>query len=330
MPLTQNPIADFGTKTPIGNLPIALYGYEFHWFDLLYYLRDQFHDTPWHYFGPMFLALIAVSWFVVRRGLAPLGIAAQRVAEIDMNALERRVSVAGLPSEVVPFVEAVNAALSRVEKGVAAQRRFTANAAHELRTPLAIMRARLEGPEQPTLKSDLKRDASQLGVIVEQLLAAARLNEHGPDFRENVDLAKTVWRIVADYAVLVLDRGKRIEFEDREAPVFVKGSCRAIESVVANLIDNALRAEPVGGTVLVRVSDDAMVEVIDHGEGVATEQREMIFEPFWRKSGTPSGNGLGLAIAKELVEKHRGRIWVEDTPGGGATFKVALPRANGQ
>lgn len=134
--------------------------------------------------------------------------------------------------------------------------------------------------------------------------------------------------MVTDYTPLVIECERRIEFETAATSVFVRGNRRAIESVVANLIDNALRAEPVGRTVIVRVRDDDVVEVIDHGEGVAESDRELIFEPFWRKSET--GTGLGLAIAKELIEKLQGRIWVEDTLGGGATFKLWFPAATSE
>ena len=174
------------------------------------------------------------------------------------------------------------------------------------------------------LKGHLKRDVSRIGAIMEQLLAAARLGGPGVDMTQRIDLADLAWRMVADYALLYLDRDRRVEFEERETPVFVLGDRRAIESVVANLLDNALRAEPSGGSVLVRVRDDAVLEVIDHGEGVPPEDRETIFEPFWRKSETTPGTGLGLAIARDLTTKLSGRIWVEDTPGGGATFKISL------
>jgi signal transduction histidine kinase len=96
------------------------------------------------------------------------------------------------------------------------------------------------------------------------------------------------------------------------------------ESVVDNLVDNALRAEPVNRPV-VRVAQRSILEVIDHGEGVAREDRRMIFEPFSRKSETTPGAGLGLAIVREFVDLHGGEVSVEETPGGGATFRVALP-----
>ena len=211
-----------------------------------------------------------------------------------------------------------------MESGVTQQKRFVANAAHELRTPLAVLRARVEASEDSNFKSDLKRDVTRIGAIMEQLLASARLSGPGVDMAQRIDLAELAWRVVADYALLSLDRDCRIEFEEREQPLFVLGDRRAIESVVANVIDNALRAEPPGGTVLVRLRDDALLEVIDHGEGVQTKDRETIFEPFWRKSETTPGTGLGLAIARDLMSKLSGRIWVEDTPGGGATFKISL------
>lgn len=311
-------------NSPVGAVALGLYGYRFHWEDLLYFLRDQLRDTQWGYFGPTFIALILASALSVRRGLAPLRKAAKRLEAIDMNALDARLAVDDLPSEIAPFVEAVNRMLERVEFGVAQQKRFLANAAHELRTPLAVLRARVEASRDSKLKSDLGRDVSRIGTIMEQLLASARLGGPGADTTQRIDLAELSWRIVADYALLCLDRDRRIEFEERKEPVFVLGDRRAIESVVGNLIDNALRAEPSGGTVLVRLRDDAVLEVIDHGKGVQPEDRETVFEPFWRKSDATPGTGLGLAIARELMTKLSGRVWVEDTPGGGATFKLAF------
>jgi len=311
-------------NSPVGAVALALYGYRFHWEDVLYFLRDQLRDTQWSYFGPTFIALILASALSVRRGLAPLRKAARRLEAIDMNALNSRLAAEDLPSEVAPFVQAVNRMLERVESGVVQQKRFVANAAHELRTPLAVLRARVEASEDSKLKGHLKRDVTRIGAIMEQLLASARLGGPGADMAQRIDLADLAWRVVADYALLCLDRDRRIEFEEREQPVFVLGDRRAIESVIANVIDNALRAEPAGGTVLVRVRDDAVLEVADHGDGVDPNDREAIFEPFWRKRETSPGVGLGLAIAHELMTKLSGRIWVEDTPNAGATFKISF------
>ena len=216
----------------------------------------------------------------------------------------------------------MNGALARLDGSVARMRRFTANTAHELRTPLAVMRARLENEEPSPLKNDLLRDASRLHATVEQLLIAARISENQVTTDEEVDLSETVCQIVADHSPLARRSERGIAVEGEDCGTIVRGNRRAIESVVANLIGNALKAEPVGGTVLVRLRPEGEVEVIDHGEGVAPCHRETIFEPFWRKSEATPGSGLGLAIAKELITKLHGRICVEETPGGGATFKL--------
>ena len=240
-----------------------------------------------------------------------------------MNSLSKRLVSDDVPVEVSPFVDAVNEALKQLDAWAARQRRFTANAAHELRTPLAIMRARLENARTSELKSELLGDASQLRSIVEEMLVAARLTEGQASLDQRVDLSDAARRVVSDLLPLAIDRDRFIDF-DHVAPVVTRGNRRAIECVLTNLIDNALRAEPRAGTVLVRVSD-GVVAVIDHGEGVAVADREMIFEPFWRKNEANAGTGLGLAIAKEIMDAHGARIWVEDTAGGGATFQLSFP-----
>ena len=132
--------------------------------------------------------------------------------------------------------------------------------------------------------------------------------------------------MVDDAALLAIRDSREIEYLGPSGAVLVRGNKGAIEAVIANLIDNALRAEPQGGSVAIRIDENATIEVIDHGAGVAEDDRQTIFEPFWRKSEGASGAGLGLAIAKELVTKLKGKIWVEIPPGGGATFKVSLPK----
>lgn len=311
-------------RTPIGPLFIAANGYVFKWTDPFYAFRNELLSQSL-YLLVIFPVSATVAWLAVWRGLAPMRHAAEAVERIDMDSLGQGVSSGGVPTEIRPLVDAVNRALTRLDASVARMRRYTANAAHELRTPVAILRARLENPEDHDFKTDLKRDARRIQAIVEQMLITARLTEHQAPLDQEVDLVNTVRRIVADYSPLVFKAGRRIEFEAKDAPVMARGNRQAIECVVANLIDNALRAEPKGGTVLVCIEPDGTVEVIDHGEGIAKSDRELIFEPFWRKSDAAPGTGLGLSVARELIDKHNGRIWVEETPGGGATFKLTFP-----
>ena len=309
--------------TPYGRFHIASYRAKFRWDDIFLSMREDLWNFATYLVAAALLSG-ATAWFAVRQGLTPLRSAAAEVARIDMNSLSKRLLSDDVPVEVAPFVEAVNEALKRLDSWAARQRRFTANAAHELRTPLAIMRARLENAKASSLKSELLGDASQLRSIVEEMLVAARLTEGQTPLDQRVDLSDAARQVVSDLLPLAIDRDRFIDF-DCVASAETRGNQRAIECVLTNLIDNALRAEPPNGSVVVRIDSERIVEVIDHGEGIAPPDRDLIFEPFWRKNDSIPGTGLGLAIAKELIDAHRGRIWVEDTPGGGATFKLAFP-----
>jgi signal transduction histidine kinase len=315
------------TKTRFGRLTTIVYGCQFHWDDLLFQL--QAYAIPENLFSYLVLAFVlsVVAWIVVRRGLSPLRAAAATIASVDVNCLNQRASIANIPTELVPFVEAVNAAFERVRKGVALQKRFTANSAHELRTPIAILRGRIEKLEESPVKQDIERDVKRIQTILEQLLVLAQIEQREGELSPpEIDLRETLLHTTADYMPLALAANRHVAFEAPKGPVISSAYRWAVESVAMNLIENAVRAEPKGGTVLIKLTEDALFEVVDHGEGVSKEYREIIFEPFWRKSEVSPGTGLGLAIARELITKLNGRIWVEDTLGGGATFKIALPK----
>lgn len=312
--------------TPYGRIHIAVYGQKFRWDDLFDALQREFRWLNIYVVMAVSLST-ATAWFAMRRGLRPLLAVADEAARVDMDSLDQRLTSTTVPTEIRPLVRAMNEALERLDLGTARQRRFTANAAHELRTPVAVLTARLDAPEEASFKNDLKRDAHRIKYIVEQLLATLRAGEQPALLEERVDLGAVTRAVVDDAALLAIRDNKQIEFIGPPVTVDVRGNGSAIAAVVGNLIDNALRAEPEAGEIVVRVDDAAIVSVADHGPGVPREERDMIFEPFWRKSEATPGAGLGLAIAKDLVEKHRGRIWVEATPGGGATFKVWFPHA---
>jgi signal transduction histidine kinase len=311
--------------TSVGRVIIVTYGYILHWDDLVYFVRDNARDN-FIYFIPVAIAALLIAWFAVKRGLAPLRIAAAYAQRIDMNSIEQRIPLDGIPKETLPLVEAINAALARLDAGAMRQRRFAANAAHEMRTPVAILRTRVDALDDAPYKTDLKRDVRRLQNIVEQLLIAARLGEQSAPIDEHVDVVLTIRSMVADYAPLVIENHRNIEFDSDFPRLVVVGNRRAIECAVANLIDNALRAEPLDGCVIVRVEPGVRISVIDHGEGVPPAMRDVIFEPFWRGSEASPGTGLGLAIVKELVELHKGSIAVENTPGGGSTFVMTFPQ----
>lgn len=314
--------------TDIGRITFILYGAHFHWDDVLYNMSYYLTMQNFFVYLPLAGAIAMIGLLVVQRGLAPLHRAAERVGRIGVDSLNERIPCAELPAEVLPFVESVNNALARVDDSVSRQKRFLANAAHELRTPITILCAHIANPDEATFRQDVKRDARRIRTIVEQLLSVAHIEGQKDAIGKAADLGKTALSVILDYTPLAIQNGRNIELDCPPSPVNVRADPWALESVITNLIENAVRAEPEGGTVLVRVLPGATIEVVDHGAGVAAEDRNAIFEPFWRKSDATPGAGLGLAIAKELVEKQGGRIRVEDTPGGGATFKLSLPLAN--
>jgi len=311
-------------KTPVGPMFIAAGGSKFHWKDVFYAFRNELVSQSL-YLVAVFSVSAAVARLAVRRSLAPLRRAAEAAERLDLDSLGQGIRVDDAPIEIRPLVDAVNSALARLDASVARMRRYTANAAHELRTPVAILRARLENPEERSFRVDLQRDVRRIQTIVEQMLVVARLTEGQAPRDQEVDISGVARGIVADYSPLIYKAGRRIAFEAPDAPVYLRGNRLAVECIIANLIDNALRSEPEGGTVLVRVAADRTVCVVDHGEGVAERDRQLIFEPFWRRNDAAPGTGLGLAIVKELIDKLGGRIAVETTPGGGATFALSFP-----
>ena len=309
--------------TPIGRYVVAIYGFNYKFQDIFWDIYQDFlHVIPQE--TPIIVIIIGSIWFAVRKSMVPLRRVAHQAQAIDLHSINQRLPENEVPSEIEPFVSAVNNVLAKLDAGIERERRFSANAAHELRTPISILIAFVETMPNDAISSELRRHVSQLQSIVEQLLASARIAQSPVHGDEIVDLAAVVFAKVSDYTPLIMECGRDIVFEGPSSDVMAKGNIRAIESVVGNLLDNALRAEPPGGTVLVAVNHDATISIVDHGSGIAAEDREKIFEPFWRKCEQAAGTGLGLAIAKELIDKLAGSIWVEGTPGGGATFRLSF------
>lgn len=287
-------------------------------------------------YGPVLVGALVILPLLLGRMLRPLRAVAQAATRINLRTFDQRLPTAALPAELRPAVAEINTALDRLADGWARQRLFTANAAHELRTPVAILQARIDSmaPGAPD-RAALARDARRLRLLVDQLLAVARLDHREAALNGSVDsavdLVASVRALVADCAPLALRNGRAVAFHALSPGVVVPGDARAIEGAVANLIDNALRAEPEGGTVdvLVHATDGeaavGAIEVCDHGAGVAAEDRIMVFEPFWRKDDRSVGTGLGLAAVREVARLHGGWVSVGETAGGGATFRIDLP-----
>lgn len=274
---------------------------------------------------PILLIMLIVNVIAVRRALRPLDRAATEARLLDPAVEGRRLSEDNLPSEVLALVRSINGLLSRAEQLLLAQREFTANAAHELRTPIAVLMLRLDelkGEVADRMRNDLKAMSRQ----VDQLLELAKVDAIvvGPNSR--VDLAEAAHETVEALAILAVDRGCELAYENEGAET-VRGSKDAIQLALRNLIDNAIRHSPAGGSVRVIAGPGARLQVLDQGAGIAPQHRERIFNRFWRGSQNEGAAGLGLAIVRHVAQAHGARIEIADAPGGGAHITIILDAA---
>ncbi len=277
---------------------------------------------------PILLLLLLIDIVIFRRALDPVRQASDTAASIGPTSTDVRLSEHSMPAEIVPLVHAVNEALDRLEAGYRAQREFTADMAHELRTPLAIMRARVDSMEDMSLRQSLQADIVNMTRTVNQVLDIAELEAFVVGGDSKADLQAVCADAVAFMAPLAVNSSKTIALTGMETPVWVRGHAEALFRAVRNLIENAIRHTPAGGTVEVDVDADGTVRVLDEGPGVPLGERETIFKRFWRRDRSrPESRGLGLAIVTRVAAAHDGSITVEDRPQGGSVFILRLRRA---
>jgi signal transduction histidine kinase len=274
-----------------------------------------------------FVLLYGILAFVVMgRAMAPLRLASARAADIGPTSSGERLPTNGMPSEVLPLIEAMNGALGRLDKALEAQRRFTADAAHELLTPLAVLTANLDTVKDKKQAKEIRVDVETISDIVAQLLELAELDSLGLTEAEPANLRDVCLEVTSMIAPLAYGQGKAIELTGSERAVMVRCNQKAVTRALRNLVQNAISHTPANTTVEVRVHDNGVIQVLDHGPGVPPDQRELIFRRFWRgASRAGPGAGLGLSIVKRAVETYGGTIEVSETPGGGATFTLSLP-----
>jgi len=277
---------------------------------------------------PMLLFLLAIDIVIFRRALRPLLNASEMAKKINPNRTDVRLPPEEIPKEILPLVQAVNQALDRLEAGFRMQREFTADAAHELRTPLAILRSRVDTLADRGVSKALHQDIEGMARIISQLLDIAELESFSIDPHEKADL-RTICAEVAEFAApLALAKGKNIALSGSDASVWVNGNPEMLSRAIRNLVENAINYAPPGTTVEIVVEGSGMVRVLDEGPGIKEEERELIFQRFWRRDRRRTGNaGLGLSIVQRIADTHAATISVENRPTGGANFSLSFARA---
>ncbi|HEX4329871.1 MAG TPA: ATP-binding protein [Burkholderiales bacterium] len=300
--------------------------------------RQLAQDIAFRTVTPLLLLLPVLGvaiLLIVGRGLRPLRRIAAEVDARSASALDP-VKETSVPEEVQPLVQALNSLLGRLDRALAAQRAFLADAAHELRTPLTAIKlqtdllARAQNEEERTeALHKLEAGVERGSHLVQQLLTLARQEPAAAQrLFTRIDLAELARTVIAERTALALERQIDLGLARAEAGV-VAGDLEALQALVGNLVDNALRYTPPGGKVDVEVYADAgvpMLVVSDTGPGIAPQERERVFDRFYRVPGTGApGTGLGLAIVKSIAEIHGARIELLEAPGGGLRVAAAFP-----
>ena len=287
---------------------------------------------------PQFVILplaVLLVWLALARGIAPLNELQRRIRKRESSDLSP-IDEHEAPEEVSPLVRAINDLLARLDQSMSAQKHFLADAAHQLKTPLAGLRMQAElaqreidaGQSDPRAR---KRSLQQIALssqraahMVNQLLAMARTdNKEHASQRENVNLAQLAADTVRDFVPRAMEKRIDLGYEAPDAVpaggLMVRGHPMLLREMIRNLVDNALQYTPSGGTVTVRLMHDPFGQVVvlqveDSGPGIPAAERELVFQPFYRTPGTGvDGSGLGLAIVREIATQHHAEISLADT-----------------
>ena len=269
----------------------------------------------------MCITLVGVPW-VTRWSVSSLNVLTDRLDRVNFNARGSTVDDGNLPSEVRPVVHGINMALRRLDEGFESTERFFVNAAHELRTPIAVLQVRVDTLAPSEEKQHLQRGVKRLTAIAHQLLDVENYRQK-PPIRREIDLARLVSKVVADLAPFAIAEGYEISFEAEEIPVTMQADEEALERVFENLIRNAIQYGGGTGDISVEVSAEGMVTVSDQGPGIPPDKRDRIFDPFYRVNPQGSGAGLGLAMVRQIVESHGGSVQLAPQDAQGSMFIVS-------
>jgi signal transduction histidine kinase len=278
---------------------------------------------------PILLVLLLADIAIFRRALRPLREASEIAESIAPERPGVRLPTKEIPQEVRPLVHAVNQGLDRLEEGFRVQRDFTADAAHELRTPLAVLRSRIDLLENEKMREALRHDVDGMAHIISQLLDIAELDTLAVQPDEKADLQSVAAGIAEFVAPLALAQGKDIALSGATEPVWVRGNPEMLGRAIRNLAENAINHTAAGSTVEFVVEDNGTINVLDRGPGIGEDERKLIFRRFWRRDRRKQGStGLGLSIVQRIAELHSASITVENRKPNGACFSLKFVPVN--
>jgi signal transduction histidine kinase len=288
--------------------------------------------------GGLFVASLGIGWVLSGRALRPVGAIARTAREIQATDLSRRIRLGGAHDELHDLGDTIDSMLDRLDNAFRAQRELIDDASHELRSPLAVIRANLDAslldaPEATSAEREravavIDRATTRMSRLVEDLLATARRSADALADTD-VDLAAVAREAGDDFAAIAAARQVFLAYDLQPGLVLI-GEPDALRRAGGNLLSNAVRLSPEGGTVTVatgRIDGWLWLAVDDKGPGIAAEDQPRVFDRFWRGSagGRDRRTGLGLAIVRQITESHGGSVAVFSTPGAGSTFVLWLP-----
>jgi heavy metal sensor kinase len=281
----------------------------------------------------------AGGWGLARKALLPVERMSSKADAIGIDQLAERVTVPPTKDEIAHLGTTLNAMLDRLELGVEEKRRLVGDASHELRTPLATMQAEIEvslrgddlPPNARQVLLSAREEVERMTRLVQNLLTLAQADEGRLHLDlQPVDLAQLARRVVQSLEPMASAAGVQIEVDGAETTV--QGDAERLNQVVTNLVDNAAKHSGAGTRINVhawQADGQGGLTVKDTGRGIPADQQERVFDRFSRldksRSRAGGGSGLGLAIAREIIAAHGGRIWVESTPGQGSSFSIQVP-----
>jgi len=331
--------ADDGREIPLGTIPVV--AVEEVESEVNFRTLQALRTYSLIALGGLFVASLGIGWVLSGRALRPVRAIARTANEIQSTDLSRRIRLGGAKDELRYLADTVDSMLDRLDEAFRAQRQLIDDASHELRSPLAIIRANLDASlaapdatdaERQRAVAVIDRATTRMSRLVEDLLATAR-RDAGGLADTDVDLGLVAREAGEEFAALAAERGLRLRYELADGLVVI-GDHDALRRAAGNLLSNAVRLSPGGGTVTVgagRAGGWLWLAVADDGPGIAAADQPRVFDRFWRgaqQGGRDRRTGLGLAIVRQIVESHGGQVALFSQLGAGSTFVLWFPDRN--